>query len=82
MLTFQGLDTGFLIGADDMNTSLVQFGCFSIQFTDDPDFLVKLLRVITTFIVQPIAKLVRLEIGFALKNAPHDGLRYLLQCLV
>jgi len=82
MLTFQGLDTGFLIGADDMNIALVQFWCFSIQFTDDPDFLVKLLRVITTFIVQPIAKLVQLEIGFALKNAPHDGLRYLLRCLV
>ena len=82
MLTFQGLDTGFLIGAEDMNTALVQFWSCSIQFTDDPDFLVKLLWVLTTLIVQPIAKLVRLEIGLALKNAPHDGLRYLLRCLV
>ena len=82
MLTFQGLDTGFLIGAEDMNMVLVQFWCCSIQLADRSDFLVKLLWVLTTLIVQPIAKLVRLEIGFALKNAPHDGLRYLLQCLV
>ena len=82
MLTFQGLDTGFLIGAEDMNTALVQFWCCSIQLADRSDFVVKLLWVLTTLIVQPIAKLVRLEIGLALKNAPHDGLRYLLRCLV
>jgi len=73
--TLQGLDAGLLIRADAVHACRLQFRRLGIEFTDGGHFLDELLWV-CWFSVEPVTTLMRLQIGFALKNAPHCGLKY------
>ena len=52
----------------------------AIDLTDCMDRSIKGRRVVIAFMIQPIARAMRLEIGFFLKSAPLSGARCLRQC--
>ena len=78
---FQGLHPGDLIGADDMATQRMQQGRIGIECTDQLDLGGKQQRV-TLLRIEPIATLMRFEIGLILKSARSSGVKYWRQSLV
>lgn len=80
VLAFQRLDARFFIGAHDVSAFVVQVRRFGVQITDSFDFLVELLWVLWTVIVQPIATQMRFQVRVLLKNAPHFVERCFRQC--
>lgn len=73
MLAFQGLHPTQFIGTHNAFTLFRQFWCQAIQSIDIRHFLVK-LRIINWS--QPIANLVRFEIGIFLKDVSYGELRF------
>ena len=69
VFSLQGLNAGFLVRADQISSLL-------IQFAHDAYLFVEGLWVLLSFIVQPVMAAMGLQFGFALKNAPLDGLKY------
>ncbi len=77
----QGLDAGQLIGADDMHPQRVQQGRVRVQRANGFDLRGKRDRI-RLGRVQPVATLMRFEIGLALKSARPNGLKCFSQSRV
>lgn len=73
--SLQRLNAGLFIRTDQMCTLRIQLNGLMIQVTNDPHQFVKSFRVLLSFIAQPVMTAMGLQISFALKNAPLDGLR-------
>ena len=76
VFSLQGLNAGFLVRADQISSLLIQFNGLLIQFAHDAYLFGEGLWVLLSFIVQPVMAALGLQFGFALKNAPLDGLKY------
>jgi hypothetical protein len=79
MLAFQGLHPAQFIGTHNAFTHFSQFWCQAIQGVDIRHLLIELHIIDWS---QPIANLVRFEIGLFLKDVSRGELRFDLQCLV
>ena len=79
MFAFQGLHPAQFVGAHDPFTLLGQFRCLAIQGVD---VFYLLIEVFIKDLVQPIAHLVRFEIGIFLKASPRVGARFGPGCRV
>ncbi len=79
---FEGLDTGHLVGADDMATQRFQHRRIGVGGADRLNGLGEGGRVFGLGLgVEPIAAPVRLKIGLHLRNGPPCGGRWWLLCL-
>ena len=80
---FKRLNPGHLVTAQDMAAQRVQEWCIGVQGTDGLDLLGKREWVNRFGLgVQPVARAMGVQIGFALKNARLNGLKSWTQSLV
>ena len=73
MFSFQGLNPGHFVIADDPFSLLSQFGGLLIQVIDVTVFGLKFIIV---FGCQPVTDQMRFEIGLFLKDVRRDGRRF------
>ena len=75
-----GLHAGLLIRAHDMYPMFMQLLGVVIQLADRPDVCVKLLRVRRPVMIEPIPRLMRLQVRVFLKTARYCGEKWSGQC--
>lgn len=74
------LDAGLLVGADQVDPLLLEAGRLCIVRTDRLDGRIEGRRVLLSFIGQPGADPMGLELGLALKHTPRSVGRWRRRC--
>ena len=73
VLRFQGLNARFLIGRGEIDARLQEALGRQVERADEADLGIESLGVLGAFIIEPVAPLMGLEVGFFLKSAPQSG---------
>lgn len=74
------LDAGLLVGADQVDSLVVETGCLGIVVADRLDCGIERCWVFFPFIREPGADQMRFELGRALKHAPRSVGRWTRRC--
>jgi hypothetical protein len=72
---FQRLDASFFISTEDVNALFLESRGIRVELTERSNRVVKLIWIVGTVVIQPIAAAVRLQVSPFLKSAPPCGKR-------
>jgi len=71
----QGLNAGFLIGTDGVDSFFPQFRSLLVNPTDGMNSIVKCFRIFFSFVGEPVSELVWFEVRVVKKNDRLCGLK-------